>query len=904
MNKKYIFFLLFIFLFSCAQQNQPLTGGPQDTISPVVKKSIPKNKDTGYVDNKIIIKFNEYIILENFDKNFFSSPPFSAKPKFKIAGKKIIISIKEKLKDSVTYTLSFANSIVDLNEKNALNNYEFVFSTYDQIDSMKISGVVIDAYTYKPIADAFVMFYDKYFDSIPLQQTPLYVSKTDSSGYFEIKNIKQKNYKIFALYDLNNNFIYNQDENQIAFIDTLIFPYSVSKTRFDTIDSGTVVKKLIQDSVFSDTLKADSITMSKYTEFLPNDITLLMYSEMGENQAIKRKTRVNKGSVKIFFTKQLINDYVSVSSLKNTDEPYSEHVIEKFPSNDSITIWFKNQDFFDVDSLKFLISYYSNNYTLKTDTINIADYDYSTDSSMLLINQPKENISIFEHFSIIFSNPIVKIDTSKVKLFKVIDTLVTDEKNQKISFFRPTFDSIVFVFSRQTNNFSLNFKGIVDNDSAYLYNFNKTKDTVYCKILNKKILEQDTIFLTVEYDNLYFFNQIQNLNSELIVPISFQKIKKITRLSQDTIVFYFQKTVSKNHEIELLNYSPEDFSVYPEKDVVKIYLKNKKAIFDDTLKFVFSMKDMTLLNGKEINYNDTVNAIYVFDKQKITYNRRIFRSKIIIGFKKPLLELPELKLLSFNPLNKWYTIKTNTLKDTIFIDIHNERVKRLNNIIFSVKYFDINQHNDTLRLADTLNLKVEKIENVDIEEIGREKKLTLYQPLNLEIERDSIHLRKYNIKGNYPAGFEYFVDIDSAAFSDIYNKQNDTCKLNFRVFAPEEYAILVIELQNIWVMLDSVETKDTTGYYELKKGLAVLIIEDENNEIYKTKTLNSDKILKDALVIPGTYHLKLYYDENSNNQWDGGNYFKHIKPEKVYIYDKKITLSKGSEQKIIWNLKE
>lgn len=901
------FFFIVLIFFSCAQQNQPLSGGPKDTIAPKVIKSLPSNQDTGFFEEKIIIKFDEYVKLDGINEQFFSSPPFAENPKFKISGKKLIINFKEKLKDSVTYTLDFGNSIIDINEGNKLKNFDFVFSTYSELDSFKISGNIIDAYTFNPINEVVVFLYSKDIDSLPLIEMPLYATKVDSSGFFEFRNIKKQAYKIFTLLDVNGNFIFDKDENQIAFLDTLITPFIEISTQYDTLDSGTVVRKTVNDSLFLDTLRYDSISVSEITNYYPNDLNLLFYTEVGENQEIKRQKRTVKGGVKLFFTKKLFNNFIKLSPVKEDDNKIFDYQIEHFPSKDSVFVWFKNKEFYDNenDSLSFSIEYYLNDTVKVKDTLSFSGYEYATDSLPLALTKQKQNISIFEQYSFFSKNPIHVIDTNKIKLYKKIDTLVVDEKKQKVTVSRPAYDSLVFAFARPlTKTFRLEFKNEKRSDTCYYYTKNIANDTVFCKITKPSLIDLDTIKYTVYYDNLFFFNQLFNLEEEMVSPISFQKVKKIIRPVQDSIFVHFQNGLNRKTTIEILGFNENDFKYSIVQNIIQIKLNNRTAIYQDTLELAFSTPDMILKTGEEKHYNDTLKAIFVFDRQKVTYSRRYLRSRMVLAFKKPFLETPKLDLVTFKPLGNWYTVRSNDKKDTLFVSFHNERVKRLIDMKIAVKYWDINQHSDTLHFADTLDLKVKKIQDNQKEIVGREIAMKLNQPIPFYLNNDSTFIRKYNFDTKYEAGADYFIKIDSAAIKDIYGNVNDTVRYDFKVYSPEDFANLIIEIKNIWAILDSVSNIDTAGFYSLPKGQAILVVEDENGEIYKTKKFFNDKTLKGAMFLPGSYTLRMYYDENMNDKWDPGNYFKHKYPEKVFNYTKKVNLSEGVEEKIIWDLSD
>ncbi len=194
MNKGFVFLITILLFVSCAQQNQPLTGGPADTTAPIIVKRTPDRIDPDFDGKKIIIKFDEYVKLDNLNSSFFASPPLENQPKIKLVGKKLVINLKEKLKDSVTYTLSFGNAIKDLNEGNKLENFEFVFSTYSVVDSFQISGKIKDAYNFAPIENALVMLYNQNIDSLPFWELPIYAAKTDTAGKFLLKNVKAGQY--------------------------------------------------------------------------------------------------------------------------------------------------------------------------------------------------------------------------------------------------------------------------------------------------------------------------------------------------------------------------------------------------------------------------------------------------------------------------------------------------------------------------------------------------------------------------------------------------------------------------------------------------------------------------------------------------------------------------------------
>lgn len=901
MKKGLVIFLLFYLFFSCAQQNQPLTGGPVDTIPPKIISSYPALNDTNFTQQKIEIKFSEFIVTKNIDLDFFSSPPFAEKPKFKVARRKLIISLKEPLLDSVTYTFNFGNSIVDLHEGNTVKNFDYVFSTYDSIDYHQVSGQVVDAYSFEPMKDVAVFLYADLSDSIPFKQLPLYVTKTDSSGNFKISRIGVRNYKIFALDDFNGNFIYNDDENRIAFEDSLIVPWFKIITTYDTLDSGTVVVNPLIDTIL-DTLMVDSIKVNKLTEYYPDNLKLYMFTEGSANQEVKRLVRQTKGLIKLFFVKPLINNYIEIQPFDLASSQYFEYKTETFLSGDSIYFWFTNKEIFTADTLQFIAKYYDNDTVVVNDTISFFDYDYTSDTLPLKINSLKNSISVYEPFTVVPKSLIKQIDTSKIHLFELVDTVVVDEKKQLISVIRPEYDSLVFIFSRPiVETFFVNFENYNETDIPIIWTKSAANDTVFCKITNHSLALLDTLKFTVDYDNLFFFNQIQNISKSFKLSVTHQKITKKQRLTQDTILLVFSKNIPSNFKLNILDFNQSDYNVKRYKNQLKIVLQNSRLIDKDTLDIAVNFVDLKNIDNQNLYFDDTIKSVFVFDRQKITYERRYLRSKILLGFKKPFFETPEVELLSFNPVKKWNTLTLSPTKDTMLISIINQRVLRLNTMRVRISYFDINQHNDTIWISDTLALKVERIADNNTQIVGREIDLKLKRPVDFIISTDDNKIRNLNFKASFTSSKKYELVVDSAALIDLYGNVSDSAKYSFEVFSADDFASVYLNIKNIWAALDSV-TIDTSVFYSLPAGKMILIIEDQNGDVYRRTTFNSNKTLKDPMFLPGTYTLKMFYDKNNNDYWDTGNYLKHLQSEKVFVYKTKINLSKGVQEKVIWDL--
>ena len=166
--------------FSCAQQGAgALIGGDKDVAPPTILKSTPENFSTNFAGQDFEFTFDEYFTLKDLNKKLIISPPMEEKPEIKVKGKKLQIHFTTELLPDRTYTLNFADALVDLNESNAYENFMVVFSTGNEIDSLEMQGTVVDAFTGKPVEGVSVMLYN----TQPETQNPSERSgDPDSSG--------------------------------------------------------------------------------------------------------------------------------------------------------------------------------------------------------------------------------------------------------------------------------------------------------------------------------------------------------------------------------------------------------------------------------------------------------------------------------------------------------------------------------------------------------------------------------------------------------------------------------------------------------------------------------------------------------------------------------------------------
>ncbi len=216
------FFFFLLLMWSCAQVVAP-SGGPRDTEPPKIVNSNPQNFSTNVKTNSIELEFNEYVIQKNLNSELLISPPLKNNPDYYFKGKRFYLAFDDTLKENVTYQFNFGKSLVDLNENNPLDSNLIVFSTGDYLDSLSVSGSLIDAQTLKPEKDILVMLYKSEDDSIPCKSRPDYFTRTDKLGNFELNYLANGKYQIFALEDKNSNFLFDLPNERIAFIKETFF---------------------------------------------------------------------------------------------------------------------------------------------------------------------------------------------------------------------------------------------------------------------------------------------------------------------------------------------------------------------------------------------------------------------------------------------------------------------------------------------------------------------------------------------------------------------------------------------------------------------------------------------------------------------------------------------------------
>jgi uncharacterized protein (DUF2141 family) len=455
-NLRYISLLLLLVMMGCAKRGT-ITGGSKDTIAPVLKMSFPKNFNTNFKGNEIKLVFDENIKLKDLNKQLIISPPMKQEPLIlpTTASKFITIKIKDTLQPNTTYSFNFGQSISDNNEGNPFNQFKYVFSTGDYIDSLSLNGKVKDAYDKEAEPFVSVMLYeinDTFKDSVVYTDNPRYITNTlDSLKTFRLENLKAGKYLLVAMKDYNSNNKFNPKKDKIGF-----------NKQYITVPNDTVYE------------------LELFKEVLPFK-TYKPSQASGNRLIMGYEGKVNS-----------VNERPKII-LKNNNEILPS-IVTQFPKKDSLQIWYK---------------------PLKADSlaVTVNRDKYQEDFTLKIKEQKKDTLSITavqngvlnfrDRLTFETTTPLVKFDNSKIKILNKAGITVPftseyDEFNQKLYLDFKKEPSEEYAFTIQPG--------------ALTDFFEKSNDTLDYKVTTKTTAEYGN--LSVSLQNVKQFPVIVELTNE------------------------------------------------------------------------------------------------------------------------------------------------------------------------------------------------------------------------------------------------------------------------------------------------------------------------------------------------------------------------------------------------------
>jgi len=207
-----------IILFMGCAQVLPITGGEKDTTPPQILEAKPDNYSTNFSDREIVLKFDEYVKLNQISQEFISSPPLKELPEFIEKGKTVIVRLKDTLLPNTTYNMNFGKGIVDFTEGNPLDSSLFVFSTGSKLDSQIVLGFVVDAFTGEPINGVTAALHSSMADTAPSTIRPDYIAKTNEEGFFQLGYLPPAEFQLHIVDDLNGNYLLDGAVERVGFL--------------------------------------------------------------------------------------------------------------------------------------------------------------------------------------------------------------------------------------------------------------------------------------------------------------------------------------------------------------------------------------------------------------------------------------------------------------------------------------------------------------------------------------------------------------------------------------------------------------------------------------------------------------------------------------------------------------
>lgn len=347
-------------------------GGPRDETPPRMVRAMPAPGSTGVNSRHLTIDFDEYITLQDAFTNVVVSPTSETTPRVTASGRRVNVQFVDSLKSNTTYTIDFADAIRDNNEGNALEGFTYTFSTGSVLDTLRISGMVLDSRTLEPQQGILVGVHtseaDTAFSRIRLER----VARTDDRGRFTLRGLAPGRYRLFSLQDLNGDMRWDNPEERISFFDDWIVPTAEPVTVADTIYNV-------------ETLQVDSVVQRASTRFLPNDILLSSFSLGYRPQYLKKSSRPDSTRVELVWNAPQ-DSLPAIRLLSDTGICLSDWAIPELrQGNDSVALWIKNRQLLRGDTLQLQVQYLSN--------VKRGELKLTTDTLKLVYKRPKVKAS-------------------------------------------------------------------------------------------------------------------------------------------------------------------------------------------------------------------------------------------------------------------------------------------------------------------------------------------------------------------------------------------------------------------------------------------------------------------------------------------------------------------------------
>ncbi len=539
---------LSLVMYACANMASP-NGGPYDEEPPKFVSSEPIPNQLNYKGKKVEILFDELIQLEKPSENVIITPPQMQLPVIRAAGKKVIVELKDSLKENTTYTLDFTNSISDNNEKNVYENFSFAFSTGDVIDTMEVSGFLLNAENLEPMPGITIGLHsnleDSAFVKLPFDRT----SRTNDRGRFTIRNITPGSYRIYALNDVNRDYRFDQPGEEIAFLDSIIIPTQELATR--------------QDTVWKDTLTIDTIHTVTYTRYLPDNIQLRLFKEDFARQYLLRPERQAENMLTVRFNAPL--DTIPLPKPINfTPDSADWYFVQEIEGGTGVNFWLTDSLVWQQDTVLVELTYPEsdslNILRPRTDTLQFtmrrrAERKEKGDSEAveflsMNINAPT-SMDLFDTIKVIFGEPVLDLPKELFVLEQQVDTVWTPVE---FDFFRDSVNTLQYYINRPWK-YEETYQLTIDSAAIYSV-YGKWNSAYTGKFTIKKEDEYGHLYLNVVGIEGNLFVELLNKSD---VPVRKAKVKGggalFMDLKPDTYYARLVVDANDNNEWDTGNYA-------------------------------------------------------------------------------------------------------------------------------------------------------------------------------------------------------------------------------------------------------------------------------------------------------------------------------------------------------------
>lgn len=471
----------------CANAVSP-SGGPKDVFPPVVVETNPENSSRNVSGKTFHITFDEYVTLDNANKNILISPPQKKSPTYRLSGKTLTIKFEEDLKPETTYSINFGSAIKDLHEGNLLEDYVFTFSTGDAVDSLSLGGKAVSAETLKECEDFYVMLYADENDTIPLDSlpffvTPNYVTKTSKKGDFSFTGLADKNYLLFVLKDANSNMLFDLPNEEIGFYPEMVKPLyiPVNQTIADTIVTDSIITTAT-DSIITKQDSDDTLKYQIRTFVQEDSVQKVFKKELVEDGLLRFVFRYPTDNVNLSICEELPDSFNVMKVLSPRKDTVSFYFT---PVKDSLWISMSYDTISDTThySLKPRASVKPNRRRAKDETVRRLEVLGNAKGGRLKPEQP---------LILSFKEPVVDVVMRDTMWFiDGKDTIFNDLRFSKV-------DEYGFIYKVEKKFEPEGKYKIIIPDSVFFGIRGLTNDTTKLDITVPEISQYGNIYITVE----------------------------------------------------------------------------------------------------------------------------------------------------------------------------------------------------------------------------------------------------------------------------------------------------------------------------------------------------------------------------------------------------------------------